>query len=493
MTVGPISTAARLSTVAAAVAAGLWLWMCLCIFPLHSWNDVRLEPSFLLGNGLPVYPTQTQGAVTTWIYGPLPVFLLWPATLAHSAASALLAAGAINLFFTAGMIAIVCAAWPARLSWSERLLAGAACVALWPAASFQYIQADNYVVACGLLANLLLMRGNNAAPGALRSWLAALGVAGAVMCKQTAIGLVLAQCLWLGWKFGLRVALIHALRAGTALAALLAGMLAYFGPVGVWFNLINLPAHLPHTTEVLRRITDPWLLLTAHIVMPAVLLLWARKRIWRADSPLLLPALTWVCVLPAGLAGFMTLGGTLNSLQGLHYLLPPLLLAGLEKIRAAGWNVHKTAGLLAVLVIGILGTRIAIAPLRPLRPLTAQIDQADTFARQLKGHIWFPWNPLITFYSEGRFYHAEDGMYVRFVTGHPLTYAHARSQLPPDWTVTALLGQDVDWGIALSLQPATAASSRAGSWILHYWPSPGGPAHENVDLSPSSQTIPSPP
>lgn len=489
MIVGPTSPAARLALVTAAMAAGLWLWMCLCIFPLHSWNDVRLEPSFLLANGLPVYPTQTQGAVTTWIYGPLPVLLLWPATLAHSAASALLTAGAINLFYTAGVIAIICAAWPASLPRSERLLAGAACVALWPAASFQYIQADNYVVACGLLANLLLMCGDRAAPGALRGWLAALGVAGAVMCKQTAVGLIAAQCLWLGWKFGPRVAFIHALRAATVLAALVAGMLAWFGPEGVWFNLINLPAHLPHTTEILRRITDPWRLLAVHVVMPAILLFWAGKRIWRADSPLLLPALTWLCVLPAGLAGFMTLGGTLNSLQGLHYLLPPLLLAGLEKIRGTGWNVSKTALLLSLLVLGVFGARIALAPLRPLRPITEQIVQADTFARQLKGHIWFPWNPLITYYSEGRFYHAEDGMYVRFVTGYPLTYDHARSQLPPDWTVTALLGQDVDWGIALSLQPATAASSRAGSWILHYWPSPGGPAHENVDLSPSSQTI----
>ena len=481
--------AARWAIITAAAFAGLWLWMCLCIFPLHSWNDVRLEPSFLLSRGLPVYPTQTEGAVTTWIYGPLPVFLLWPATLAHSAASALLTAGAINLFFTAGMIAIVCAAWPAALSRSERLLAGAACVALWPAASFQYIQADNYVVACGLLANLLLMRGGNAPPGALRGWLAALGVAGAIMCKQTAVGLVLAQCLWLGWKFGPRVAFVHALRTGTVLAALLAGMLAWFGPVGVWFNLLNIPAHLPHTTEVLRRITDPWKLLAVHVAVPAILLAWAGKRLWRADSPLLLPALTWVCVLPAGIAGFMTLGGTLNSLQGLHYLLPPLLLVGLEKIRETGWNLPKATLLLSLLVAGIFGARLALAPLRPLSPITTHLTQADTFARQLKGHIWFPWNPLITYYSEGRFYHAEDGMYVRFVTGYPVTYAHARAHLPPDWTVTALLGQDVDWGIAMSLQPASAATASAGSWTLHFWPSSGAPAHENVDLSPASQTI----
>ena len=170
-----------------------------------------------------------------------------------------------------------------------------------------------------------------------------------------------------------------------------------------------------------------------------------------------------------------------------------MLLAGLEKIRSYGWNSPKTALLLSLFVVGALSARLAIAPVRPLLPITGQLDQADAFARQLKGHIWFPWNPLVTYYSERRFYHAEDGMFVRFVTGYPLTYDHARAHLPADWTVTALLGQDVDWGIALSLQPSTAASSKAGSWNLHYWPLPGAPTHEEVDLSSASQTIPSHP
>ncbi|HTJ78106.1 MAG TPA: hypothetical protein VL357_03845 [Rariglobus sp.] len=475
---------------AATLAAGLWLWMCWCIFPLHTWNDVRLEPSFLLAHGLPVYPTQTQGAVTTWIYGPLPVIFLWPATLARNVVDALLAGGMINLFFTAGIIGIVCVAWPASLSWHERLLAFAACVALWPAASFQYIQADNYAVACGLLANLLLIRCGDKAPGASRGWLAALGIAGAVMCKQTSVGLILAQCLWLGWKFSPRVAFVHSVRAGAVLAGLLALTLAWFGPEGVWFNLIEIPSHLPRTNEVLRRITDPWPLLVTHIVLPAILLIWAGRRVWRAEASLLLPAISWLCVLPAGIAGFMTLGGTLNSLQGLHYLLPPLILASLVEISRTRWDSRKALAVLSLLVLACLGTRIALSPLRPFRPITMQLTQATVFADQLRGRIWFPWNPLITFYSDGHFYHAEDGMYVRFVTGHPITYDQARAQLPPDWTVTALLGQDVDWGIALSLQPVDAISSKAGPWILYFWPPSSTSHHEKVDLSPASQTIP---
>ena len=36
----------------------------------------------------------------------------------------------------------------------------------------------------------------------------------------------------------------------------------------------------------------------------------------------------------------------------------------------------------------------------------------------------------LTIYSENRFYHAEDGLYMRFLAGHPLTMEHAQQDLP---------------------------------------------------------------
>ena len=166
MSVPPPSFTRRFSMVsvlgAAVAAVALWVWVCWCIFPVSVWNDVRLAPAFALARGLPLYPAEDSGAVGTWIYGPLPLLLLWPATLAASAAHALLIAGAINLLMTIAVIAIVCAAWPAPtesgLTLSDRLLAAALAIALWPRASLQYLQADNVTVALGLIGNLLLVR-----------------------------------------------------------------------------------------------------------------------------------------------------------------------------------------------------------------------------------------------------------------------------------------------------------------------------------------------
>jgi len=36
----------------AVVAAATWVWLSWCIFPLRSWNDIRLAPSFALTLGL---------------------------------------------------------------------------------------------------------------------------------------------------------------------------------------------------------------------------------------------------------------------------------------------------------------------------------------------------------------------------------------------------------------------------------------------------------
>jgi hypothetical protein len=145
----------------AVVAAATWVWLSWCIFPLRSWNDIRLAPSFALTLGLPLYPG-ADGAASTWMYGPLPVWLNWPATWMPGPGEALLVAGGINAGFQMAAILAVCLGWPTPRSgpvsvWG-RLLAAAAVIALWPWANWQFLQADNYALACGLLANLVLAR-----------------------------------------------------------------------------------------------------------------------------------------------------------------------------------------------------------------------------------------------------------------------------------------------------------------------------------------------
>ena len=473
MTLPARLTSVRWLCLLAALAAVGWLWACWCLFPVKVWNDVRLVPAFALARGVPLYPGETSGAVGTWIYGPLPALLLWPATWASSAARALMTAGALNLLFTVGAIAAVCAAWPApagrTLRPADRLLAATLAIALWPGATFQYLQADNFAVALGLVGNLLLVR---AQTNAGRWGAAALAVAG-LACKQTSLGVIVAQIVWLGAVAGRGGALRHLGRC--AILGLAGGtvIIGAFGWESIRLNLFVLPSGLPWTDEPVRRLLGLAPELSIHLLAPALVLLLCRRAVWARESPLLLPALAWLFALPPGMFSLMKIGGTINSLQGFTLWLPAALLGGLAAARAvrrASWLLAGTA----LLAVAICGARLARLPTLPWRPLVDHYRQAEYLARTFPGEIWFPWNPLVTVYSDNRFDHGEDGLYVRFLAGHALTQSHARAHLPPRMCVIALPRGAADWGIALSLLPAGAQRTEFSLWTLYSWPP--GPA-----------------
>ena len=466
----PASIASTCLLLLAGSSATAWLWVCWCLFPVSVWNDVRLAPAFALARGLPLYPPEDSGAVGTWIYGPLPLLLLWPATLAASAAHALLVAGAINLLMTIAVIAIVCAAWPApagsSLTRSDRFLAGALAIALWPRASWQYLQADNVTVALGLIGNLLLVRSR--APA--WRWGAALFAIAGMACKQTSFGVPMAQIIWLGVTVGRAEALRHLGRcfgAGLAFAVAIGMGLGWNGTI---LNLFTLPSHLPWTDAFFRRLVDLAPELSIHLALPALVMLTCHRVVWKRDSVLLLPSLAWLCALPPGMASLLKIGGTINSLQSLAYWLPPALVVALgaaRRLRGATWVFPSVA----LACLAICAVRLAGTPAHPWRPLTEHYRQAEFLARRFPNEIWFPWNPLVTIFSENSFYHGEDGLYVRFLAGHALTLVHARAHLPRQMCVIALPRGGTDWGIALHLLPPNAHRAEFGLWTLYSWPS----------------------
>ncbi len=434
---------------------------------------MRLAPSFALAHGLPVYPGETTGAVSTWIYGPLPVLLWWPATWASSAAHAVLAAGAINLAISVAAIGAVCAAWPAPagrpLLRTDRLLAAALAVALWPRATFQFLQADNVAEALGLVGLLLLVR----VPSRCGRWSAAALAVASLACKQTSIGVPAAQIVWLGLTAGWKEAGRHTGRC--LLGGLLVAGLAVtaFGWEPLRLNLLAVPARLPWVPQPRHRFLEHLPELCIHLVVPIALMAGFWRRLLARDSMLLLPSLAWLLSMPAGLAALFKIGGNLNSLQGFGYWLPPALLLGLAMARAQP-RARALAAAAAFAGMAICSVRVWRIPSVSFRPLVEHYQQADFLARSFPREIWFPWNPLVTIYSENRFYHVEDGLCMRFLAGHALTLDHARQHLPANMCVIALPRGGTDWGLALRLAPPDAQVDPFGLWTLHSWPPPAG-------------------
>ena len=452
------------------------LWMSLCFFPVSGWNNIRLEPSFMLRFGPTPYPGLDGGPITTWIYGPVPLFINWPATFAADSATALLIAGIINLLIAVGPVVLVLfASLPSRQETTptDRTWALLVCLTLWPNSGLQYIQADNTAVAFGLIANFLLLRSRD------REWVhllpAAFCASLSVWSKQTALGLIIAQIIWLTFASSPRAAIRYALACAACGLSLGGIFVAWFGFDGLWLNLVRLPARIPFWPDALARSAGLWAHLAGYVLIPAVMLVVARRVVWKRDSPWLLPVLTWLCLLPSGLISIFKIGGTANSLNSFLYLLPTAALALVAMVRQCKSSM-VAALLLPAGVATVVLVQIGLSPTRSLLPVTSHLRQADYLARQFPGQIYFPWHPLVTFFSEHRFYHVEDGLYTRYTAQLAPARAPALRDLPGRWSITVFPGPMTGWGVVAQLQPPDVQKSAFGGWTVYSWTPAAPPA-----------------
>ncbi|MDD2762937.1 MAG: hypothetical protein PHE83_03060 [Opitutaceae bacterium] len=476
MTVPPIvaatlprhNLARGLALTALLAVTGTWLWVCWCVFPGSAWNDLRLAPAFALAQGEPLYPGKTASPINTWTYGPLPVISMLPATWATSPSQALLIAGGLNLITSLGAIFFVCTFWPTprdrQLPWEGRLLVGAFTILLWPRATFQFLQADNLAVALGLVGTLLLVNAKSEVP----RWGAALCTIATLACKQTSCGLVLAQFVWLWLAVGKGEAMRHGVRCLVSGAVTAGLIVAGFGLDRIWFNLVFLPSRFPWVPNPLPRIMPMAPELAMQVLIPGALLVIFRKAVWCRESPLLLPALAWLCTLPPGLAALLKLGGTINSIQSFQLWLTPTFLVMWAAMRIPRQTALIFAGsIVAALAIG--GLRLSQKEAVQWYPAVEHYRQAAVLAQAFPEQIWFPCNPLITIFSDGRVYHDEDGLHMRQVSGMPPRLDYLNAYLPRHMCVIALPRNVYTWGIAEQLGPAQRKRDLFGSWVLYSW------------------------
>lgn len=453
-------------------AAGVLLrfWTSFCFFPLPEWNAVRLAPTFMLRFGPTPYPGLEGDAITTWIYGPVPLLLNLPATLAGDVLGATLVAGALNLLWTVVPVAITVASLAPHFALSRRdrgwvLLL---CLAVWPNASLQFLQADNAAVGFGLLANVLLARTRGATRRDLA--LAALCTALAVWSKQPMVGLVLAQAIWLGLVAGPKTAARYAL-IFTGFSLGLGGLfVAWFDFGPLWLNLVQIPGRIPLSPDLAERAVLLWKDLVVSVGLPIAGVIAFRRTVWASESPWLLAALSWLCLLPTGLVAAFKIGGASNSLLGYLFLVAPAM-AGLvwwlQRIAARTAQAWAAAA-----VVAVLSQQMAAAFQLPLRPVTTHLEEATQLATKLPHQVYFPWHPLVTWYADHRFYHTEDGLYTRGVARLGPARETARQGLPERWSMTAVQGWREN-GVFREFEPAGLQRGAFGKWTLHYWPGPG--------------------
>ena len=449
------------------LATFLWLAWCWGAFNGSSWNDIRLAPVFGLKLDGVIYGGP-HGAPNTWMYGPLPVWSMWPATWAGDPATALGTAGLLNITYTLLAIAAVCALTPVRggrVRPVYRFLAALLAIALWPRATWQFLQADNLAIATGLVSNLVLMRRRSSTG----SWIAALFATAGLLCKQTAIAVPAAQVLWVGFTAGWRPALEHLARLAGAGAVWLVLVFSIEDPAALWFSLMTLPGGLPWASDWGTRFSDTAGALALQLFVP--LLLWAGLRNTAAGKSLALPLLSWLLAVPPGLAALFTYGGNINSMQGFALLLPAGAVALIAHL-SAGRSATRILLSGSAVVLSLILFNLRGREMPPHGINTRRYDDAMAVARAFPDGVWFPWNPMVTIYSEGRRFADEDGLAVWALANHAISLNALTRHLPPHFTAIALPAGLPHWGVAYELRPAHAHRSQIGEWLIDDWSLP---------------------
>jgi len=461
------------------------IWGCVCYFPAQEWNDVRLRPSFQIGDGLPLYSGLNSGPITTWMYGPVVPLLLLPTYFAPGIHHALLSAAALNTFIVVAALVFASALWPAdgNKNWDPETRITAALVSscLLPANFLIFLQADNGVVAAGLVSTTLLARAQTTKKSS-GVWLSAVFAATAAFSKLHGIAVILGQVAWLLYAYGAGPAIRQFARialAGTIW--LLITLWLSESPQAAWEITVRTPSLLPITTDLEARLASmlPHILLL--IGLPALLIVLVYRVIQQRPRNFSLAVLVWLASLPLGVAGSLTQGGTTNSLHGAFFVVPVTLLA-LSKASIESHRRRWIPGLAALGVVFLLTVQGRDLGTLPMSPQTELAISATKRAKEMNDRLWLPWRPLATWYGAGRHDHDEDGLHVRQLTRQFPRRAHVDAHLPPNWDSTLLQTIGMNWRIAQTMHGPEASERVDGPWLF-VLSEPANPPGNNPAIS----------
>lgn len=457
-----------LALLGAAAASLLCLWVAWCEFPVYSWNEARLAPAFALRHGLNPYPPLGGGPLSTWIYGPVGILVNLPATFAASTADALHFASLINFAVLILPLAFIfLRAKDLRLGGpTVRWWALALAVLLIPRPNLVLQVADHAAIAFGLLSCWWLARDSQ--PTTAQLAIAAVFCVSAIWSKQIAVFLVAAQFAHLFLRAGRSAAVKYFL--WLALFGLISAVLAVwaFGWENLWLNLVVIPGRLPWADDLAARlIMRPWALV-AQIGLPSagLIVLWIGKLWPKGETEsgrfFQLTVLAYVAMLPVGMAAFLKIGGDTNLFHSWDYLLPGALLAWLA---AEKLTLRSQLRMLGVTVLAIALRRTDVISF-PSKPFTSHLDAATKLVTAYPHAVWFPRNPIITYYADGELWHSEDGVQTRFLADYGLREADFRRHLPRNLQAVAYPSV-VEFPFAMPLLSEFNQSTKLPFWTLH--------------------------
>ncbi len=476
-----------LALILAVLGALCCLWIGWCEYPFQSFNEMRLAPAFAVQNGINPYPALGEGPLFTWIYGPVGIFVNLPATWAGTVLGALRTAAIINALIVLTPLAVIFLG-SAELRTRGKIACGyaiAVSALLIPRPNLTSQTPDNVAIACGLLSLWWLAR--RSTPTNTQLAVAAALATLAIWSKQIALFLPIAHVVFLLLAGQRRAAGCYLgwLACFNLIALVIFAWM--FGFQNLWLNLVEVPGRLAWAELPSKFRWRKWFLI-GQVALPSVilLLLWRTHR-WPSndtekDRFFQLGALAYGVMLPVGMVAFCKIGGDINSLHSWDYFMPAGLLLWLNSDRLFPANAAR---MLAVTVLS-LATRGTDFAALPARPYTQHLDFAAELIARHPQTIWFPQNPLITYYADHRLWHTEDGVSTRFLAGYRIREAEFRRYLPPNLEAVAYPSVN-NFPFAMPLLSDFSKKERVPYWGVYTRPQPEKRA---ISAEPESGNLP---
>lgn len=425
--------------------------------PGQDWNEAKLAPIVGMRYGYALYQSPDTGAMTGWLYGPVGAIIMSPASLASDPTTAVF----IGILIAA-IVYLVPVGLAVKLACRERATS-------LPLLAFLVAAWESYDT--DALSRCLVIAGPDAPALGLalcacaaiyrhRTWKTMhLSAIAAILCiwtKQNYLPLLVALPLWVALTDGLRPAgrfVGFIVGVGAILSSI---FLLVFGAKNMLFHMLTLPGGHPYR-DASRGTTVAWLIglhdllatCAAPLGMLAVALvldsiLSPREATWRdwiKQRPWLLYLLVAIFLVPASLAGYLKLGGYVNSLACTDFFLlisaVTAIVHILSVVEVDSQIRRAVAGSMLIfgLVIAIKANFAGVNGIVPswssiVHPYNNPQQQAFNYAKSHPGEVYCPWNPLTTLLAEKKLYHFEWGIVDRAVGDRPASDQQYLSHFP---------------------------------------------------------------
>ncbi len=414
------------------------------VFYIPNWT--RLEKTFLMASGLPIYYGKDSGPALNAMYGPVSAAAYLPAALASSPEAAVMAASVLAVcFFFLPALFLLLARDRGKSPYPALLFAGFGIHALMmyslkDAAFHAHADAPALGLSAAAAMFLYFRKGDDT----LSLLLSAAAAVFAVWTKLVALPVLAALPLYVLATEGRRpfFRYLFFIAAASACASLF--FFAVFGFENLRFNLIEIPGrhplkdggYIPALAGFLNKLGREYLVLLPAAAAAA----WGS---WGGEKiPLraLLASRRWtlflllaLAMLPLSFAGFVKIGGSRNAISYTNYfLLLAVFTAWAEALRREDRTATRRRALAVIYLAALTAGQAAYAFFNYFYP-PVKINHAAAayaYAKAHPGGSYFPTLVLVHYFAEHKFYHDPCALMDRDIAGLPLTPAHLAAHMP---------------------------------------------------------------